>query len=255
MASARRGVQDILAPLALAGAALLAWELLVRSLRVPQGVLPAPSVVLELFGGPQAQLVFDNAGPTGLQAVAGFLAAALLGIAVAVAIAYSQWLKEAAYPYLIAFQVIPKIAFAPIFVLWFGIGFRSRFAFATFICFFPIVIALITGLRDTSADLVRMSRAYGASKAQVFLHVRFPSSLPYLFSGLKIAATLSMIGVVIGEFITADRGLGYLILYASSRADTPLVLAAIAVLCAIGLAIYGAVVAAEAWVMRRMGAE
>jgi NitT/TauT family transport system permease protein len=243
----------MLAPLALAGAAVLAWELLTRALRVPQGVLPAPSVVLELFGSPQAKLVFANAWPTGLQAVAGFFAAALLGIVVAVAIAYSQWLKEAVYPYLIAFQVIPKIAFAPIFVLWFGIGFKSRFAFATFICFFPIVIALITGLRETSPDLVRMSRAFGASKAQVFLHVRFPYALPYLFSGLKIAATLAMIGVVIGEFITADRGLGYLILYAASRADTPLVLAAIAVLCVIGLAIYGAVVAAEAWVMRRMG--
>lgn len=212
-------------------------------------------MVLELFASPQAKLVLDNAAPTGLQAVAGFIAAALLGIAVAVAIAYSQWLNEAAYPYLIAFQVVPKIAFAPIFVLWFGIGFKSRFAFATFICFFPIVIALITGLRATSPELVRMSRAFGASKAQVFLHVRFPSSVPYLFSGLKIAATLSMIGVVIGEFITADRGLGYLILYAASRADTPLVLAAIAVLCAIGLAIYGAVAAAENWVMRRMGTE
>jgi NitT/TauT family transport system permease protein len=248
-------VRDLFAPLALAGAAALAWELLVHALRVPRGVLPAPSAVLGLFGSEQARLVLENAVPTGLQAVAGFLAAALLGVAVAVAIAYSQWLKEAAYPYLIAFQVVPKIAFAPIFVLWFGIGFKSRFAFATFICFFPIVIALITGLRETTPDLVRMSRAFGASKAQVFLHVRFPFSLPYLFSGLKIAATLSMIGVVIGEFITADRGLGYLILYAASRADTPLVLAAIAMLCAIGLAIYGAVVAAEGWVMRRMGTE
>ena len=135
----------------------------------------------------------------------------------------------------------------------FGIGFKSRLAFATFICFFPVVIALATGLREASPDLVRMSRAFGASKAQIFAHVRLPFSLPYLFSGLKIAATLSMIGVVIGEFITADRGLGYLILYAASRSNTPLVLAAIAVLCAIGLAIYGAVVAAERWVERAMG--
>lgn len=241
-----------IAPVVVAVLALLAWELLARTLRIPEAVLPPPSSVLAVFGGSRLQLLLDNAAPTGLQAVGGFLFAALLGIAIAVGIAYSQWLKEAVYPYLVAFQVVPKIAFAPIFVLWFGIGFKSRFAFATFICFFPIVIALATGLRETSPEMVRMSRAFGASKAQVFLHVRFPYSLPYLFSGLKIAATLSMIGVVIGEFITADRGLGYLILYAASRADTPLVLAAIAVLCALGLAIYGAVAAAERWVKREM---
>ena len=241
-----------IAPIAVAMLALAGWELLVRTLRIPEVVLPAPSAVLAVFGGAQAHVLLENALPTGLQAVSGFLFAALLGMAIAVAIAYSQALKEAVYPYLIAFQVIPKIAFAPIFVLWFGIGFKSRFAFATFICFFPIVIALATGLRETSPDLVRMSRAFGASKAQIFLHVRFPFSLPYLFSGLKIAATLSMIGVVIGEFITADRGLGYLILYAASRSNTPLVLAAILILCAIGIVIYGSVAATERWVSRTM---
>ena len=243
-----------IAPVAVAALALLAWELLARLLRIPEAVLPPPSAVLAVFRGDQAGLLLENAAPTGLQAVSGFFAAALLGMAIAVAIAYSAWVKEAVYPYLIAFQVIPKIAFAPIFVLWFGIGFESRFAFATFICFFPIVIALATGLRETSPEVTRMARAFGASKAQVFLHVRFPYALPYFFSGLKIAATLSMIGVVIGEFITADRGLGYLILYAASRANAALVLASIAVLCVIGLAIYGAVAAAEHWVNRTMGA-
>lgn len=241
-----------IAPITVALLALVCWEVLVRTLQIPEVLLPAPSAVLAVFGGAQVHLLLENALPTGMQAVSGFLCAALLGVTIAIAIAYSQALKEAVYPYLIAFQVIPKIAFAPIFVLWFGIGFKSRFAFSTFICFFPIVIALATGLRETSPDLVRMSRAFGASKAQIFLHVRFPFSLPYLFSGLKIAATLSMIGVIIGEFITADRGLGYLILYAASRSNTPLVLAAIVILCAIGIAIYGSVAATERWVSRSM---
>ena len=253
--AARTAFGTRIAPVGVAAVALLVWELLVRGLQIPEVLLPAPSAVLAVFGGEHGRTLMDNAAPTGLQAVSGFLAAALLGFAIAVAISYSQWFKEAIYPYLIAFQVLPKVAFAPIFVLWFGIGFKSRFAFATFICFFPIVIALATGLRETSADMLRMSRAFGATKAQTFVHVRLPYALPYLFSGLRIAATLSIIGVVIGEFITADRGLGHLILFASSKSSTALVLAAIVVLCAIGLAMYGAVVATERWVQRRMGVE
>lgn len=229
------------------GVALLAlgvWEGLVRALDVPQVLLPPPSRVLEVFGADGARLL-ENALPTGVQAISGFGFATALGVLVAIAITYSQALKEAVHPYLIAFQVIPKIALAPLFVLWFGIGFASRLAFATFICFFPIVIALAVGLRDTHPDVIRMCRAVGASRAQILWQVRMPFALPYFFAGLKIAATMSIIGVVIAEFITADRGLGYLILYAASRSDTPLVMAAILLLCAIGLVLFGAVVLLE----------
>jgi NitT/TauT family transport system permease protein len=242
-----------LLPVAVALLALAAWEILVRVFHVPEVLLPPPSRVLQVYAGPEAARLAENALPTGLQTVSGFAFAALLGVGVAIAITYSSALKEALHPYLVAFQVIPKIALAPLFVLWFGIGFGSRFAFATFICFFPIVIALAAGLRDTHPDVMRMCRAAGASRAQILWQVRLPFALPYLFAGLKIAATMSVIGVVIGEFITADRGLGYTILYAASRSDTPLVIAAILLLCVIGLALFGAVVAAERWVGRRQG--
>ncbi len=233
--------------------ALGAWELVVRMLDVPNVLLPPPSRVLAVYAGPERITLLENAVPTGVQAVSGFAFAAALGVLTAVAITYSQALKEALHPYLVAFQVIPKIALAPLFVLWFGIGFASRFAFATFICFFPIVIALAVGLRDTHPDIVRMCRAAGASRAQILWQVRLPFALPYLFAGLKIAATMSIIGVVIGEFITADRGLGYLILFAASRSDTPLVVAAIVLLCAIGLVLFGVVVLLERAVARRQG--
>ena len=242
-----------LLPVGVALLALAAWELLVRVFQVPEVLLPPPSRVLQVYAGPGAAAIAENALPTGVQAVSGFAFAALLGVAVAIAITYSHALKEALHPYLVAFQVIPKLALAPLFVLWFGIGFASRFAFATFICFFPIVIALAAGLRDTHPDVMRMCRAAGASRAQILWQVRLPFALPYLFAGLKIAATLAIIGVVIGEFITADRGLGYLILYAASRSDTPLVMAAIVLLCVIGLALFGAVVLAERWVAQKQG--
>jgi NitT/TauT family transport system permease protein len=232
---------------------LLAWELLVRLLKIPEVLLPPPSRVLQVYTGAQRHLLLEHAGPTGLQTIAGFACATVLGVLVALAITYSQALKEAIHPYLVAFQVIPKIALAPIFVLWFGIGFMSRFAFATFMCFFPIVIALAAGLRDTHPDVLRMCRSVGATKAQTLWLVRLPFALPYLFAGLKIAATMSVIGVVIGEFITADRGLGFLILNAASRSDTPLVMAAIVLLCAIGLLMFGAVAWAEQVAARRQG--
>jgi NitT/TauT family transport system permease protein len=244
---------DAFLPIGVALVALGAWEALVRALDVPQVLLPPPSRVLEVYAGADGARVLENALPTGVQAISGFMFATALGVLVAVAITYSQALKEAVHPYLVAFQVIPKIALAPLFVLWFGIGFASRFAFATFICFFPIVIALAVGLRDTHPDVIRMCRAAGASRAQILWQVRLPFALPYLFAGLKIAATMSIIGVVIGEFITADRGLGYLILFAASRSDTPLVMAAILLLCAIGLVLFGAVVLLERAVAQRQG--
>jgi len=244
---------DIVLPIAVAALAIGAWELLVRALDVPEVLLPPPSRVLEVFAGEDRAVLLENLVPTAVQTISGFAFAAALGLGVAVAITYSQVLRDALYPYLVAFQVIPKVALAPIFVLWFGIGFTSRFAFATFVCFFPVVIALATGLRDTHPDVVRMCRAVGASRAQILWQVRLPFAMPYFFAGLKIAATMSIIGVVIGEFITADRGLGFLILYAASRSDTPLVLAAIALLCIVGLLLFGAVLVAERLSFRAQG--
>jgi len=229
---------------------LILWEALTYAFQIPELMLPAPSVIAGEFAGESGRLILANTWPTAVQTVSGFAAAALLGIVVATAMVYSDIVRETLYPYLVAFQVIPKIALAPLFVLWLGIGFWSRFAFATFMSFFPIVIALAAGLKDARPEAVRMCAAFGGTKAQIFSQIRFPYAVGYLFAGLKIGATMSIIGVVIGEFITADRGLGYLILWATSRSDTPLVMAAIVVLCALGLGIYGLVVLAERMVNR-----
>lgn len=189
--------------------------------------------------------ILPHAVPTMLEALAGFVIASVLGIALAGAITYSNLLREALYPNMVLFQLIPKIALAPLFIIWLGIGAESRLSFATFISFFPIVVATATGLSQIHPDMIRLGHSLTATKWQIFRTIRFPFALPYIFSGLKIAITMSMIGVIGGEFITAQEGLGYLIPFASSKAETSLVLARIAILCVIGLGFFGIVAMIE----------
>ena len=154
-------------------------------------------------------------------------------------------MNKAIYPNVVLFQLIPKIALAPLFIVWLGIGLSSRVTFSIFISFFPILVATAAGLQSVPRDMLRLCRSVGATDWQVLLNVRFPSALPFLFSGMKVAVTLAIIGIVVGEFIASQQGLGYLILFASSRQQTDLSLACILVLCAAGLMLYGAVVLCE----------
>jgi NitT/TauT family transport system permease protein len=183
--------------------------------------------------------------PTTIETLAAFGLSIPIGIALAALMVYSATAFQALYPNVIFFQLIPKIALAPLFIAWLGIGPSSRITFSIFICFFPILIATVTGLRSVDANMLRLCRSLRMSSWQVLVRVRFPSALTHLFSGMKVAVTLAIIGIVVGEFIASQRGLGYLILFASSRQQTDLALACIAALCAAGLVLYGAVVLAE----------
>lgn len=251
----RRGVSSlatgITLPLVSATVWVLAWQLAVWWFSVSPVLAPAPSRVLAILFSPEAKTLMYHGLYTGMEAIAGFGLALVLGLSLALTVTYYAWLREMIYPYLIGFQVIPKLALAPLFVLWFGIGLTSRVAFASFICFFPIVIAGIAGLCSISPPIVQMCRSVGASEAQILFQVRIPLAIRHIFAGTKIAATMSIIGVVIAEFISADRGLGYLILFASSKADTPIVVTSILLLCAIGLLIYGFVAVLEKRLMAR----
>lgn len=244
--------KHVLLPVATAALVLLGWEWAVRAFAVPSVILPPPSeiagILVRLW-----PLLAQHAVPTTTEAVAGFALASLCGVALATALVASSWIRAALYPNIVFFQLIPKIALAPLFIVWLGIGTESRLAFSLFISFFPVVIATSTGLTNVPADMVRLCRSLTASDWQIFLSVRFPYALPHIFSGMKIAITFSIIGVVVGEFITAQAGLGYLILFASSKAETGLILAAIAVLCAVGLALFALVALAERLVLRRYG--
>jgi NitT/TauT family transport system permease protein len=231
-------------PIGLAAIVVAGWQATVTLRHIPPVILPSPvSIAKYIFE--HYDILLMHAVPTTLESAAGFLIATLLGVALAITITYSQIARESLYPNLIFFQLIPKIALAPLFIIWLGIGPQSRIAFAVFIAFFPIVISTAAGFSNVDKSMLRLCRALTANEWQIFTSVRFPAALPYIFSGMKIAITLAIIGVIIGEFITAQAGLGYLIIFATARADTEISMAAIVVLCICGLLLYGLVALAE----------
>jgi NitT/TauT family transport system permease protein len=234
----------ILLPVGLTLLVLIVWEVVVRVGKIPSVILPAPTEVFQTFLRTYP-LLLQHAVPTMLETVLGFVLAVILGVALAVLLTYSPLWRAALYPNLVFFQLIPKVALAPLFIIWLGIGMESRLFFALFISFFPIVISMATGLAEVDASLLRLCRSLTATEWQMFVNVRFPYSLPFLFGGMKIGITMAMIGVIVGEFITAQAGLGYLIVFATSRAETAVIIAAISVLCVLGLALYGLVVLGE----------
>ena len=247
-----RRLRPVILPMATAGAVLLIWQILVTALSIPAVILPPPvEIATELWR--MLPVLLRHAVPTTLDSLMAFSLATALGIGLAAAITNSPLLRGALYPNLVLFQLIPKVALAPLFVVWLGISSESRVAFATFVSFFPVVISAAVGFSSTEASTLRLCRSLTASGWQLFVMVRFPFALPAIFSGMKIAMTMAIIGVIIGEFISAKAGLGFYILYASSRMETGVIFAALFVLCVIGITLFGAVALAEGLVRRSYG--
>ncbi len=252
MAANFRQLRPIILPLAAAAVVLLIWQAIVTALRIPAVILPPPvEIAGELWW--HLPVLLSHAVPTTLDSLMAFSLATALGVGLAVVLTYSPLLRDMLYPNLVAFQLVPKVALAPLFVVWLGISSESRVTFATFISFFPVVISAAVGFASTEASALRLCRSLTASQWQQFLMVRFPFALPAIFSGMKIAMTMAIIGVIIGEFISAKAGLGFYILYASSRMETGVIFAALLVLCVIGVALFGAVALAEQLVRRSYG--
>jgi NitT/TauT family transport system permease protein len=247
-----RRLRPVVLPVATAVAGLVVWQLVVAALHIPEVILPPPAAIgHELWR--VLPVLLQHALPTTFDVLMAFFAATALGVALAVVISYSAFLRDMLYPNLVLFQLIPKVALAPLFVVWLGISSESRVAFAAFVSFFPIVISAAVGFANVETSSLRLCKSLTASTWQSFLMVRFPFALPAIFSGMKIAMTMAVIGVIIGEFISAKAGLGFYILYASSRMETAVIFAALFVLCAIGVALFGAVGLAEALVRRVYG--
>jgi len=241
-------------PLGFAVLATLAWEWLCRGAGISPQLLPPPSAVWSVLSDNYA-ILFEHAVPTTVETAVSFAAATALGIALAVAITFSAWVREALYPNLVVFQLIPKIALAPLFIVWLGIGSRSCMTVGLFIAFFPIVVSTATGLVSANPEVLQLCRSLTASEWQMFRLARFPYAMPYIFAGMKVGVTMAMIGVIVGEFITAQAGLGYIIMFASSAGETATVLAAVALLCAIGLVLFGLVALAELAMQHWYGGE
>jgi NitT/TauT family transport system permease protein len=240
----KEGLLRVLYPLAGTAIILIAWHLYVVMLNVPSVVLPGPwqvAVAMKEYSG----ILLSEGWVTFLECVYGFALAMGIGIPIAVVMTYSRIANLMFYPLLVASQSIPKVAIAPILLVWFGTGIESKLAMAFVIAFFPAVVDTATGLRSTSPELLELARSLQCSRLQTFFKIQLPSALPSIFSGAKIAVTLAVIGAVIGEFIGSNEGLGNLLLTANSQLNSALVWASLVVLSGLGMLLYGAVVLAE----------
>ncbi len=224
-------------PAVLSVVVLAAWQLGVKLAGISPVILPAPSDIVLSFHGIGGDLL-RHAWATGSEALFAFILSCTFGVAAALLLSSSAVAFEMFYPNLVIFQIIPKIALAPLFTFWLGIAATSRLSYAVFISFFPVALATMTGLQRADANALLLCRAIGASRWQTFFAVQVPYALPYFFSGAKIAATMSIIGIVIGEFVSANEGLGYYILREESYGQTSRIFAALIVLCGLGLLLY-----------------
>jgi NitT/TauT family transport system permease protein len=243
-----RNITRFFYPLAGTAIIVLAWHYYVVLMHVPIVVLPTPLQVLKSMID-DAKILTEEGWVTALECIYGFALSLAIGIPIAVVMTYSRIGNQMFYPLLVASQSIPKVAVAPILLVWFGTGIKSKLAMAFVIAFFPVVVDTATGLRSTSPDLLELARSLQCTRLQTFFKIQLPSALPSIFSGAKIAVTLSVIGAVIGEFIGSNEGLGNLLLTANSQLNSPLVWASLTVLSVLGMILYGLVVLAEKLLM------
>ncbi len=228
--------------------AFLAWQLSVTIFDVPQFVVPKPTTALATLIA-EWRLILYYAWITSIEIVLGFAAGSIGGGMLAIVVHRYAVLDAALNPLIIFFQIIPKIALAPIFLLWFGFGLAPKVVLVAIIAFFPVTLNTITGLVATSSDLGHLVQSVGGTRNQYLWWVQVPSALPHIFAGLKIAMTFSVIGAVVGEFTGGSEGLGYLILFSSSQVKTPLLFAALFAIAGLGLLMYYAIVLLEYWML------
>jgi NitT/TauT family transport system permease protein len=215
---------------------------------ISQIVLPSP-LDIALVSIKQYNLLLQQTWPTLIETVLGFGLALLIGVPLAVCVANSRLLNLALYPILVATQSIPKVAIAPIILVWFGLGINSKLALAFLVAFFPVVVDTATGLHATPSGLLELARSLRASRLQVFMKVQMPAALPFVFAGAKVAITLAVIGAVIGEFVGSVAGLGNLVLSANSQLEGPLAWAALLWLSVLGILLFSVVALAERLLM------
>lgn len=218
-------------------ATIVVWEAVVRIFAISAFIIPAPSEIarsLVAQWGTLMQATLVTAG----EILFGFLVSVVVGIAIALVIVRFDWLGRALYPLVVLFQNVPKVALAPIFILWFGYGLAPKIGLILVIAFFPVTLSMLAGMQSVDRSLLSLMNSVGASRTQILFRIRVPHSLPNLMAGTKIAATLSVIGAIVGEFAGASDGLGYVIQFASTQLDTALVFAALLLVSVLGIAFY-----------------
>lgn len=246
MSTLRRLAGETLVPAATLIAAVVAWEVATRAFRVPRFIMPAPSAILG-EGWDWRYRFVEHTWVTLYETLGGFALSMAVGVPLAVLIVYSPTLRLALYPLIILAQSVPKIAIAPVLLLILGFGEFPKMVVAFLVAFFPVVVDTATGLAATPPELLDLSRSYRASRFKTFLKVRLPLALPFIFAGAKVAITLSVIGAVVGEFVGSDKGLGYVILSATSYWKTELAFSAMIILSLMAIVLFAAVSLVERW--------
>ena len=234
------------ASLAVLAVFLAAWEWLPGLLGIPPFILPPASRTWNEFLRMLANdRLLWHSGITSLEVIVGFFLGSLLGMVIGYLLGVSPRAEVVLSPYILALQIAPKVAFAPLFVMWLGYTVYPKILVAILIVFFPVMVNVLTSMRTVDPDMVNLARAFSATRWQIFRMIEYPASLPPLFSGLRIGATLAVIGVVVGELVGGNLGLGYLLVFGEGQGNTAMVFVTIIALTLIGILAYGAVIFVE----------
>ncbi len=225
---------------------LLAWSLAASWLGLREYLLPSPWSVVRALAGSDIPWT-AHVLVTALEVVGAFALAGAVGVLLGIAIAWSPRLAGALVPFLVFVNTLPKVAVAPLFLLWLGYGILPNMLIGALIGFFPVVINTAVGLTQVDAELLDLGRVFSAPRWRVFTKIRIPNACPYILSALRVTATAAVVGVIVGEFVASQRGLGYVIIATQGSMNTPVAFAALVWISAIGLALYGSVVLAARW--------
>jgi len=233
-------------PVLLVALLIVLWQVVIWVFRIPPYLIPAPGkVVGQLIE--QWPTLLRQAVPTTWATLGGFALSIAFGIPMALVIAYSRTVESYVYPLLVFSQSVPKIAIAPLFVVWFGFGLIPKVISAFMLGFFPVVVSTVMGFKSVDADMIDLARSMKASRLATFMRISLPQALPSIFAGLKVSVTLAVVGAVVGEFVGSNSGLGYLLQIANGTFDLPLMFAALTVLSVIGVLLFVAVDVVERW--------
>lgn len=228
-------------------ALLAAWQAAVTMFGVREYILPGPLTVVRALAGDEIPWP-AHLWVTTLEIVGAFAVAGVVGVALGIAIAWSPVLATALVPFLVFVNTLPKVAVAPLFLLWLGYGIVPNMLIGALIGFFPVVINTAVGLSQVDEELLDLGRVFNAPKWRVFALIRIPNAYPYILSALKVTATAAVVGAIVGEFVASQRGLGYVIITTQGSMNTPVAFAALVWISVVGLAVYGAVVLAARWI-------
>ncbi len=227
-------IQTITLPIISVVIFVILWQYAIIIFEVPEYIMPPPSDFLVRLVEDRS-LLFDQMQRTAYEVILGFVLATLVSVPLGFAIVSVKFIERALYPLIVFLQLTPKIAFAPLFIVWFGIGILPKVLITFLLCFFPTLVASMTGFRSLDERILYLTRSMGASSWHTLKYVRIPSALPYIFTGLKVSIVFAVTGAIVAEYVGANKGLGYLLLRGTSYLDTSLIFAVLVVLALMGL--------------------